>query len=305
MPEHITRYRGRFAPSPSGPLHFGSLVAALGSYVDARHYQGEWLIRIEDLDSPREKPGAAASILRTLEAFRFEWDGEVLYQSSPDRQHAYQQALEQLASQGMSYLCACSRKEISSISAMGIEGPIYPGTCRLLPQVGRNARTVRIRTDDRLVEFQDLICGHLQQRIDSEIGDFVIHRADGLFSYQLAVVIDDAYQGISRIVRGADLLLSTPRQIYLQHLLSLQTPVYAHLPLVRDAKGRKLSKYSMVQPVNDKDPLTALIAAWQFLGQTISDHQLESLDEFWPWAIAEWDLSRVPVDRSSLPRVFT
>lgn len=296
MPNQITKYRGRFAPSPSGSLHFGSLVAALGSYVDARHCQGEWFVRIENLDPPREKPGAATAILKTLEAFGFEWDGEVLYQGSQIRQYAYQQALDRLSTLGVSYGCVCSRREISGIAAMGVAGPIYPGTCRSLPSIGRDGRAVRIRTDERLIEFHDLIRGHQKQFIGSESGDFIVRRADGYFAYQLAVVIDDAFQEISRVVRGADLLLSTPRQLYLQQLLGLPTPAYAHLPLVRDIDGRKLSKESMAQPVKEKEPLTTLNAAWKFLGQSPIDPQPESLEQFWSWTFANWDISKVPVD---------
>jgi len=298
MPNKNAKYRGRFAPSPSGRLHFGSLVAAVGSYLDARHCQGEWLLRIEDIDPPREKPGATDSILATLEAFGFEWDGEILYQSNAFRAKAYQQALEQLSEQGMTYLCACTRKQINETGTMGVEGRIYPGTCRNSPPSGRSARTTRICTDDYGIGFQDLVCGPVQQNIFSESGDFIVRRADGLIAYQLAVVVDDAFQRISRVVRGADLLLSTPRQIYLQQRLNLPTPTYAHLPLVRDTAGRKLSKQSLAQPVNNEDPLPALLAAWRFLGQALPEDQPESLGEFWPWATASWDISRVPADLS-------
>ncbi|MCP4288609.1 MAG: tRNA glutamyl-Q(34) synthetase GluQRS [Gammaproteobacteria bacterium] len=296
MPNKSAKYRGRFAPSPSGRLHFGSLVAAVGSYLDARHCQGEWLLRIEDIDPPREKPGATESIIATLEAFGFEWDDEILYQSNAYRAKAYQQALEQLSEQGITYLCACTRKQINETGVMGIEGRIYPGTCRKSPPSGRSARTTRICTDDCGIGFQDLVCGSVQQNIFSESGDFIVRRADGLIAYQLAVVVDDAFQRISRVVRGADLLLSTPRQIYLQQRLNLPTPTYAHLPLVRDTAGRKLSKQSLAQPVNDENPLPALLAAWHYLGQALPEHQPGSPGEFWPWAISNWDISRVPAD---------
>ena len=267
----------------------------MGSYLDARHCQGEWLVRIEDLDPPREKIGAASEILTTLELFGFEWDGDILYQSHTTRQDAYREALEQLSHQGMTYLCACSRKEINKIGAIGVDGPIYPGTCRSGPPVGRKARIERIRTEDRNIDFQDQVCGHLSQNLLTEVGDFILRRADGLFAYQLAVVVDDAFQGINRVVRGADLLLSTPRQIYLQKQLGLTTPIYAHLPLVRDTAGRKLSKRSFAYPVNNQNPTSTLFAAWQFLGQATPKSKPESPNEFWPWAIANWDLSRVPV----------
>ena len=290
------KYRGRFAPSPSGPLHFGSLVAAMGSYLDARHNQGEWLVRIEDLDPPREQPGAAKRILSTLEAFGFEWDGEILYQSRPDRADAYRKALHELSEQGSTYLCSCSRKEVNEAGKMGAEGPIYPGTCRKKPSVQQSARTIRIRTMACNVGFHDLIFGYVKQNIFAETGDFIIRRADGLFAYQLAVVVDDAFQKITQVVRGSDLLLSTPRQIWLQQLLGLPTPVYAHLPLVRDSLGRKLSKQSQAQPISDRRPLPALLAAWHFLNQVSPENEPENLKIFWKWAIEKWDITRISTD---------
>lgn len=299
MSHDSSKYRGRFAPSPSGPLHFGSLVTAVGSYLDARHNRGEWLVRMEDLDPPREQPGAADRILRTLEAFGFEWDRDILYQNRPARNDAYRQALDLLSQRGVTYPCACTRKEINENAVPGVEGPVYPGTCRKNPPSGRKARTTRIRTDDSGISFRDLICGHIGQNIAAETGDFIIRRADGLFAYQLAVVVDDAFQNISRVVRGSDLLLSTPRQIYLQQLLNMPTPAYAHLPLVRDAQGVKLSKQSLAQPVNDRNPLASLLAAWRFLGQTAPERHPENPAEFWSWAIANWDLAQVPVDSTA------
>jgi len=302
MSDKPVKYRGRFAPSPSGPLHFGSLVAALGSYLDARHQRGEWLVRMEDIDPPREQPGAASGILATLEAFGFEWDGEILYQNRPARSDAYRQALDRLSDQGKTYPCACSRKEINEAGRMGVEGPIYPGTCRTGLPAGRKARITRVLTDEHRIGFRDLVFGDLQQNIFADAGDFIVRRADGLFAYQLAVVVDDAFQGVNRVVRGADLLRSTPRQIYLQQLLGLPTPIYAHLPLVRDAEGRKLSKQSKAQPVDCGHPLASLLAAWHFLGQAAPGHQPDSLEEFWRLAIDNWDLSQVPSDSIELLR---
>ena len=221
-------YRGRFAPSPTGPLHFGSLVAAVGSYLDARAQGGEWLLRMEDVDTPRNVPGAAEHILATLEAFGFEWDGPVLWQSQ--RLAAYAEALAQLQAAGLAYGCACSRKEIAdsasqtaspattraTIQAAIDGGLIYPGTCRHGLPAGRSARAWRLRVNDEAIAFTDRVQGWAAQCLARDVGDFVLHRADGLFAYQLAVTVDDDFQGISDIVRGADLLASTPRQIWLR-----------------------------------------------------------------------------------------
>ena len=283
-------YCGRFAPSPSGPLHFGSLVAALGSYLDARRHQGKWLLRIEDLDPPREKPGAADDILRTLEAFGFEWDDTVLYQS--ERTDAYRAAVEELSDIGFAYPCACSRREISEAAKTGIEGVRYPGTCRNGIAHGRRARSIRMRTQGGAIGLRDRLCGEIEQDVERDIGDFVIRRADGLFSYQLAVVVDDAFQGITHVVRGADLLLSTPRQIHLQRVLGLRTPEYAHLPLVLGKDGRKLSKQTQAQPVLRKDPLPALLAASRFLNQMPEDTPGD-LNSFWQWTTENWRYKQV------------
>ena len=283
--------RGRFAPSPTGPLHFGSLVTAVGSFLDIRSRRGQWLVRMEDLDRARERPGAASRILRTLEAFGFQWHGPVIYQSR--RQEAYRAALDRLVYDGRVYGCGCSRRDIARQGLPGVEGRRYPGTCRQGLPPGRPLRALRLLTDDRPVRFVDRICGPQTQRLETDIGDFVIRRADGLFAYQLAVVVDDAWQGIDQVVRGADLLLSTPRQIYLQRLLSLPTPVYGHLPLVLDEAGRKLSKQRRARPVDPRDPVTALLAAFHFLGQPAPPERPSSLDEFWDWAIRNWTLKRV------------
>ena len=303
MSNEMTNYRGRFAPSPSGPLHFGSLVAAMGSYLDARHAGGIWLVRMEDLDTPRVKPAAADKILATLEAFGFEWDEKILRQNNPHRSDAYRQALAKLAARDAIYRCACTRKEINESGVPGVEGSVYPGTCRIKPPAGRAAKTIRVRTDDTGIGFRDLICGEIQQQVLSECGDFIVRRADGLVAYQLAVVVDDAFQGINRVVRGADLLFSTPRQIVLQKLLGLPTPEYAHLPLVKDANGRKLSKQSLAQPVNNAHPLPALLAAWRLLGQVKPEHDLGNPNEFWAWAVPKWKLSQVPKDSSMVSRL--
>ena len=291
------RYTGRFAPSPSGALHFGSLVAALGSYLDARSNGGLWLLRMEDLDPPREKAGAADDILRTLEAFGLEWDGAVMYQSR--RQEAYQEALEELRRAGRTYACYCSRKEITAAGQAGVEGIVYPGTCRTLHSRSHAPHSQRLITEHETVTFHDRVFNQIHQHVESEIGDFILHRADGCFAYQLAVVVDDAEQGITRIVRGADLLLSTPRQILLQELLDLPTPEYAHLPLVTDELGRKLIKQSLDLPVDRLTPLPSLLRAHAFLGQETPDCDFISASEFCTWASDHWQLERVPAVATS------
>ncbi|MCW8902168.1 tRNA glutamyl-Q(34) synthetase GluQRS [Sedimenticola sp.] len=284
-------YRGRFAPSPSGPLHFGSLVAAMGSYLDARKRQGKWLIRIEDIDPPREVAGAADSILRTLESLGFEWDESVLYQST--RLDAYGEAMNELQQKNILYPCFCSRSEIQDLGVAGAEGVIYPGTCRTKPisrsNSGAKRHAIRLITQDRPVIFTDEIRGAISQNIAREIGDFILRRADGLFAYQLAVVVDDAYQGITDVVRGADLLTSTPRQIYVQQLLDLPTPNYKHLPLVTDKNGQKLSKRLGSDPINMTNSVAVLTSALSFLNQPLPPEHPASIAEFWRWAIAQWN----------------
>jgi glutamyl-Q tRNA(Asp) synthetase len=286
-------YRGRFAPSPTGPLHFGSLVAAVGSYLQARAQEGEWLVRIEDLDPPRAVAGAADDILRTLEAFGFQWQGPVLYQS---RRHAvYAQALEQLHRAGALYACGCTRREIADSSVNGIEGPVYPGTCRGGRAVAKAARAWRVRTDNAMVEFDDALQGRLRSELEADIGDFVVRRADGLYAYQLAVVVDDAAQGITEVVRGADLLNSTPRQIHLQRLLGLPTPGYLHLPVVLNVAGEKLSKQTGAVPVDATNPLPALWRALDLLGQSPPCELLAAdLESLWRWAVQSWSVAGVP-----------
>jgi len=252
--------RGRFAPSPTGPLHFGSLVAALGSWLLARHVDGEWLVRIEDIDPPREVVGAADQQLRTLAAFGLESDAAIVRQS--ERGALYQAALDRLLVRGDAFVCHCSRGMLASHG--GIHRTCEPGARRWDP-------AIRLRVPDAsLVRFDDTIQGTITQDVAREVGDVVLRRADGLWAYQLAVVVDDAAQGITDVVRGADLLDSTPRQILLQRALGLPTPRYAHLPLVVDGEGRKLSKSLAALPVDGADPLPALRAAWEALGQPAS-----------------------------------
>jgi len=284
--------RGRFAPSPTGPLHFGSLVAAVGSFADIRATGGTWLVRMEDLDRTREVPGAADEILRTLDAFGLSWDGAVLYQSR--RTDAYAMALKQLATRGFAYPCGCTRREIALHGHRGPEGPVYPGTCRDGLPPGRAARSVRLHVGSARIGFTDAIQGQQDQDLAAAVGDFVLRRADGIHAYQLAVVVDDAEQGITDVVRGADLLSSTPRQILLQRHLGLPKPTYAHLPLAVDAAGRKLSKSLAALPVDRADPLPALLGAWRFLGQPEPSERPENIAEFWSWALATWDRYAIP-----------
>jgi glutamyl-Q tRNA(Asp) synthetase len=287
------KLRGRFAPSPTGPLHFGSLVAAVGSYLSARSQGGEWLVRVEDLDPPRELKGAADDILRTLEAYGFEWDGEVMYQSR--RRDAYETAIEILKDQGALYACGCTRKEIADSSVHGIEGLVYPGTCRAGLAAGRGARALRVRTDQAEIEFEDRVQGWQHSSLERDVGDFVVRRADGLFAYQLAVVVDDAEQGITEVVRGADLLPSTARQIHLQHLLGVPTPGYLHLPAALNARGEKLSKQTLATPLPLSDPVSVLWRALEFLGQSPSPEWRPLRHaEFWTAAIARWSEATIP-----------
>jgi len=298
-------YRGRFAPSPTGPLHFGSLIAAVGSYLDARHHGGEWLLRIEDIDPPREVPGAADAILRTRDGFGMHWDGPVVYQSRRDE--VYAGALEELTRKGFLFGCACTRREIADSAIRSEAGLVYPGTCRGGMPPGRHARALRVRTEQRLIEVVDRLQGKLQQQLDREVGDFIIRRADGLVAYQLAVVVDDDGQRITHVVRGADLLDSTPRQLYLQQLLELPTPSYLHLPVAVDAASEKLSKQTFARDViADKDN-AALLDVLRFLNQQLPESPLDaSRDELWQWAIAHWDPGRIAGSRTlAAPAAYT
>jgi glutamyl-Q tRNA(Asp) synthetase len=292
------KYTGRFAPSPTGPLHFGSLVAAVASYLEARSRGGAWLVRMEDLDAPRVVRGAADDILRVLDACGMQWNGAIVRQST--RADAYHAELNRLRACGLVYPCACSRREVADSAVSGIEGPVYPGTCRngLAPE--RTARAWRIDTRDAEAGFDDVIQGHVAQNIETDIGDFVLLRADHVYAYQLAVVVDDAEQGITDVVRGADLLDSTPRQIYLQRLLNFATPRYCHVPVVVNATGEKLSKQTRAAPIDPAQPLTALLSALRFLGQHPPNELARaSVREFWDWAVSNWRIERVPRTRSA------
>ncbi|MDN5862079.1 MAG: tRNA glutamyl-Q(34) synthetase GluQRS [Salinisphaera sp.] len=290
-PQRLTG-AGRFAPTPSGPLHFGSLVAALASYVQARQQDKRWYVRMDDLDPPREVAGAADDILRTLEAYGLGWDGAVLYQSR--RGWWYEQAIDQLARRDAVFPCGCSRREVAR-GPLGAEGPIYPGTCRAGLPPGRRARSLRLRVDAGAVVVHDLVQGRLQQDLARDIGDFVVRRADGGYAYQLANVVDDAWLGITEVVRGADLLLSTPRQVLLQRLLGFPNPEYAHLPVVLGSDHAKLAKSNGAVALDKSRPAPVLVSALNFLGQAPpADLRDCDCDEVLAWAIQYWRMARVP-----------
>lgn len=284
---------GRFAPSPTGPLHFGSLVAALASFLDARARGGRWQVRIEDLDRPRVVPGMAEAHLRTLERFGLHWDGAVCYQSQDAGR--YTDALAHLAAAGWLYACTCTRADIAQAGLTGPEGYRYPGTCRARSRPATDHAAWRVRTDERPIAWHDIVQGSQRHALDALCGDFVLRRADGIIAYQLAVVVDDAAQGIDRVVRGADLLTSTPRQIHLQRLLGLPTPAYLHVPLALDRQGEKLSKRLGAAAVADGSPGKLLALALDFLGQRLPPEagRIEP-DALLDWAIRHWDVRAIP-----------
>ena len=284
--------RGRFAPSPTGPLHFGSLLAALASFCDARSQGGEWLLRIEDVDRPRARRDAAAHILSTLSRYGFRWDGPVVKQSQ--RTARYESALDALVMRGRVFGCACSRQDLAP-AAIGATGErVYPGTCRDGLPAARAARAQRVRVDAERIEFVDRLQGRCTQDLAREAGDFVLRRADGVHAYHLAVVVDDAEQAITDVVRGADLLPSTPRQIFLQRALGYPTPAYLHIPVAVDQRGRKLSKQTGAAALPEA-PLEPLLKAWAFLGQSPPVRAPAALDEFWSFAFRAWNPAQIPV----------
>ena len=279
-------YVGRFAPSPTGPLHFGSLLAALASFLDARANNGKWLMRIEDLDPPREPAGSAELILQQLDDLGMTWDGEVLYQSS--RLDAYERVLEQLQHRDLCYPCDCTRPQIR---AMGL---VYNGSCRERDLPPEKPYALRLKTDATKIGFDDAIQGHFAQQLEAEVGDFVIRRKDELFAYQLAVVVDDEYQNITHVVRGWDLLDSTPRQIYLQRKLNYREMSYAHIPIIVDEKGQKLSKQAFAPSIETDRASEAIYRALTFLGQKPPvDIAKESPKTQLRWAIENWQIQAV------------
>jgi glutamyl-Q tRNA(Asp) synthetase len=281
-------YVGRFAPTPSGYLHFGSLVAALASYLDARAAGGRWLLRMEDLDPPREVPGAQAAILRTLENCGFEWDDEPVRQS--DRLDQYAAQVESLLAQGLAYACTCSRRQLAGHD-------VYPGHCRDAGKAIQGA-AIRLRVPQLEYHFLDRVQGEFRQHLGREVGDFVIRRRDGLYAYQLAVVVDDAWQGITDVVRGADLLDSTPRQLYLQELLGLPRPRYLHVPLIIQPDGHKLGKSYRSPPLDPAQTGPLLLRALRALGQrpdpALKDEPPTSI---LGWAAGNWSTESIPRTR--------
>jgi glutamyl-Q tRNA(Asp) synthetase len=296
-PLSVPDYRGRFAPSPTGALHFGSLIAAVGSYLEAKSHNGEWLVRIENLDKPREIPAASHEIFRALEILGMEWDHEVIYQDQ--RKDTYENILTILNKRGLTYSCTCTRKEIADSSITGISGQIYAGTCRNNVQNKDRPGAVRIKTDNNIIEFEDSLHGLISQRLESETGDFILRRSDGIYAYQLAVVADDATQGITNVVRGADLLDSTPRQIYLQKLLGYSTPTYMHLPVAVNNQGEKLSKQTKAALLDISNPVKQLVEAVNFLGQESPIELLgNNVSSFWKWAIENWHPEKIHKKRT-------
>ena len=297
---HATpRHRGRFAPSPTGPLHFGSLVAALGSWLDARAAGGEWLLRIEDLDRAREQPGASDAILRALDTLGLAHDGAVEWQSR--RMDLYAEAMARLRADGACFACACSRREVADSWARQHPGMpstgelVYPGTCRNGLPTGREPRAWRLRVGDARIAFEDRIQGRIEQSLADEVGDFVLLRADGFVAYQLAVVVDDAAQGITDVVRGADLLGSTARQVLLQQRLGCAPLRYAHLPVAVNAQGEKLSKQTLAPALDTARAGSALQAALDFLGHPVpAGLRGAPVRELLDWGVANWDIGRVP-----------
>lgn len=288
-------YIGRFAPSPTGKLHLGSLLTAVASFLDARHQGGQWLVRMEDVDTAREVVGAASNILRTLENFGLFWDGEVCYQSR--RFEFYQDALAQLKKEGLVYPCFCSRQFLHEHASMGVDGLIYSGFCRDKSLSGsqmlNKAPAFRVKVPDEVISFEDRVIGRYEQNLLADIGDFVLKRADGFWAYQLAVVVDDAYQGVTHVVRGGDLLVSTPRQIYLLRCLNLPIPCYAHLPVLVNQAGQKLSKQTQAPAIESMAPEVALKTALTYLGLNVPK-DLENVVELLLWAQDNWSLSQLP-----------
>ena len=279
------RYTGRFAPSPTGPLHFGSLTAALASYLDARAAGGEWLVRIEDIDPPREQPGSTELILKALEVYGLHWDGEVLYQHS--RLDAYREALAHLLNRKQAYPCTCTRKALAEYL------PSYPGFCRSKTGIPDEPHAIRFNAQNQDITFADRIQG-TQAFSLKELGDFVVFRKDGLFAYQLAVTVDDEYQGVTDIVRGIDLIDSTPRQITLQSALNYHTPCYAHLPVITNEFGDKLSKQNKAEPLPLENPQPVLLKAMSAIGLPVDVHvRNATLPDMLNWAVGQWDINKL------------
>ncbi len=281
-------YIGRFAPSPTGKLHQGSLFAAFASYCDAMQNSGSWLLRIEDLDPPRESPGASESFIQTLKHYGFHFNADIVFQSNPKRQSAYQQALDELLKNKKVYYCTCSRKELLKTTATATEH-----RCREVYHQPEQAHSIKLKAIDKTLEFNDRIQGKYRKNLLLDCGDVVLKRKDGLFSYQLAVVVDDNYQKITDIVRGIDLIDSTPWQIYLNSLLGFKQPRYAHIPTLNNQQGQKLSKQTHAQEISNNNPLSSLLKIYAYFKLKPFAHQPKTLNQFWQHAISCWDVNKI------------
>ncbi len=281
-----TAYRGRFAPSPTGPLHIGSLVSALGSWADAKYHHGGWTVRIENIDPERESSESIIQILDSLKAHGLQWDDDVSYQHLHSER--YDNALDNLRQQNRLFACTCTRKKLRALDISN-----YPGTCRSLNHPEED-KALRVKIDSETIEFDDLVCGRQSEDVSQTVGDFIVRRRGPLYAYQLAVVVDDAAQNITHVVRGADLLDNTARQIALQRLLNYPTPAYLHLPLAKHADGRKLSKQTGAAPLDDSQALQNLQTAWNLLGQTAPKGAMSSCAAFLTHCAAHWDRQRIP-----------
>ncbi|HNP63003.1 MAG TPA: tRNA glutamyl-Q(34) synthetase GluQRS [Woeseiaceae bacterium] len=294
-------YVGRFAPSPTGPLHLGSLVAAVASYLQARANNGRWLLRIEDIDPPREQAGATDLILHTLESYGFEWDGDVIFQS--DAHDAHEAAVALLLKGGHAYPCCCSRRDLADLP-QGPLGTIYPGTCR--DRTVRGDAAIRIKTGDHATRFIDALQGEISQQLESESGDFIIKRRDGLIAYQLAVVVSDDLDGITEIVRGIDLIDSTPRQIALQHRLGFRTPRYMHIPVITNTRGEKLGKSTGAPGISPDFVADTLVHAFTLLNQgPPEDLARKPRQDIWLWAMENWQPGKISGVKSVVTTTLT
>jgi len=279
-------YIGRFAPSPTGLLHLGSIMTAIVSYCDAKHNKGQWLVRIEDLDPPREISGASAEIINSLNLCGFEFNQDVIYQSQIDQQKSYTKAITVLEELSLVYYCSCSRQDLKKTSTQS-------HACRNNLQLPEPNYSSKIKVADKSISFNDNIQGHYQKNLLSSCGDFVIKRKDGLIAYQLAVVVDDFKQGITHIVRGIDLLDSTPWQIYLNSLLGYSQPQYSHLPILVNSQGQKLSKQTFAKEIDLNNPLKELLKAYGYLNQTPFQQKPKTIDQFWQYAISNWNINKI------------
>ena len=287
VPDPSTHYRGRFAPSPTGPLHLGSLIAALASFLDARHHAGAWLVRMEDLDPPREEPGAADAILNSLRCHGLHWDGDVLYQST--RATAYSAALARLDEEGLLFACDCSRAMLNTVGACA-------GDCRTRQDAISSSRAIRIAVPAECeIQFSDGLQRQQDTKLGNSLQDFIVRRKDRLHAYQLAVVVDDAEQGITHVVRGSDLLDSTARQIFLQQVLSQSTPLYFHLPVITTGQGQKFSKQNLAPALDNEKAVYNLRCALRFLQQHEPPADIKSVDLLLAQAVEQWSPARVPV----------